>query len=170
MRTERVQYHYVTRQLCITGIDMSPSDLDVQQLIRFAKHYLKAANRLKVPHRDLNNKIGILFDEYRSNSKSTIYLFMAHLASAAFRAATITESCKLEKYNYRSLANSSDIEQQLNSKLDLYMPMLLRDLVGHTLKNSHPLSQPRLSVVHNLTPVECRDHLTNAIFSIATEL
>jgi len=151
-------------------------NLDTQQLLQFSKHYLNLAKRLrrKCPKRNLSKNIGQLYLEYSDNRKSNVYLLMAHLASAAFREATIIEKHKLRDYDYRHLKDlklSENIEPRMRRNLEKYLPMMLRDLVGHDLyDHNHDLATPRRKVVHALTPQECMDLLPRSIRRIEQDL
>lgn len=156
--------------------EKSQMNLDTQQLLQFSKHYLSLAKRLSrnCPKSNLSKKIGQLYGEYPRNSKSNVYLLMAHLASAAFRAATIIEKNKLRDYDYRhlkKLKSSNDIESRMRSNLEKYLPMMLRDLVGHNLYDpDHELATPRRNVVHALTPEKCMNILARSIRRLERDL
>ncbi len=156
--------------------EQSQMNLDTQQLIQFSKHYLSLAKRLsrKCPKSNLSKEIGQLYLEYFDNRKSNVYLLMAHLASAAYRAATIIRKHKLYDYNCTrlwKLRSSNAIESEMRSNLEKYLPMMLRDLVGHDLYDpNHDLATPRRNVVHALTPQECMDILPRSIRRIEQDL
>ena len=150
-------------------------DTDTQQLIYFAKHYMQIANRINLTINDQSKTIDMLYNEYPQNKRSNVYLFMAHLASSAYRIATVIDkySDVLSAYNYRCLARrnfSGDIANELRNNISHYFPMLLRDLVGHNLEDDHRLAGPRKSVVHEMTPNECKENLQTAIRQIEQHL
>ncbi len=145
-------------------------DIDTQQLLYFSKYYLRLASRLKCPTEDLSKTIEQLYRDYPKNKGSNVYLLMAHLASAAYRAATLIEKHGnvLGSYNYRHVTNCS--EAKLRSNLERYLPMLLRDLVGHDLQNTHNLATPRRNVLHELKPMECAEMLPRTILQMEKDL
>ncbi len=148
---------------------------DTQQLLRFSKYYLQLAKRIKCPIDDQSKTIGQLYDEYPNNKNSNVYLLMAHLASAAYRAATIIDKYPniRQRYNYRRLGRrkfNGNIADEMRKNLVQYLPMLLRDLVGHDLEGNHALAKPRREIVHELTPVKCRDILSRSILQIEKDL
>ena len=150
-------------------------DIDTQQLLYFSKHYLHLASRLKCPTEDLSKTIDQLYFDYPKNKRSNVYLLMAHLASAAYRVATLIEShgSVLGSYNYRyHVRNRSEaeIESELRGNLERYLPMLFRDLVGHDLQSAHNLATPRRNVLHELKPMECAEMLQKTILQIAEDL
>lgn len=152
----------------------SQVDVDTQQLLYFSKHYLRLAKRLKCPKSDLSKTIGQLYQEYPKNKTSNVYVLMAHLASATYRSATIIKKHKLRDYDYihlQKLDSSNDIESRMRSNLEKYLPMLLRDLVGHNLYDpKHKLATPRRNVVHVLTPEKCMNILQRSIRQIEKDL
>lgn len=150
----------------------SQVNLDTQQLLHFSKHYLCLAKRLKCPKSDLSKTIGQLYQEYPENKTSNVYLLMAHLASAAYRAATIIVKHNLCEYNYRPLKRlvPDTIESKLRSNLERYFPMMLRDLVGHNLQANHCLAAPRRKIMHQLKPMECMRLLQSSIKQIEEDL
>ncbi|MHC4645593.1 MAG: hypothetical protein ACYTBJ_08820 [Planctomycetota bacterium] len=152
--------------------DNSCLPTDTQQLLRFSKHYLKLAKRIKCPKADQSKPIGQLFREYPQNKGSNVYLLMAHLASSAYRIATIIERHALESYKYRHLRARppNEIERALRDNLTSYLPMLLRDQVGHDLTSTHKLAPPRIKVLYPLKPIECIDRMKNVITEIESRL
>ena len=149
-------------------------DIDTQQLLYFSKHYLRLASRLKCPTEDLSTTIDQLYRDYSKNKGSNVYLLMAHLASAAYRAAALIDKHRsvLRSYNYRHVKNRSEaeIESELRSNLERYLPMLFRDLVGHDLQSPHYLATPRRNVLHELKPMECAAMVKRTILQIEKDL
>lgn len=147
---------------------------DDRQLLHFSKHYLRLAKRLKCSESDQSKSIDQLFNDYPSNRSSNIYLLMAHLASAAYRIGTIIDkhSGLLRNYNYRKMINKKDetkkIESKMQNNLDKFLPLMLRDLVGHKLRDPsyESFAIPREKVIHNLTPVQCLKSMEKAILEI----
>ena len=150
-------------------------DIDTQQLLYFSKYYLRLASRLKCPTEDLSKTIDQLYFDYPKNKRSNVYLLMAHLASAAYRAAVLIDKHRsvLRSYNYRlHVRNRSEaeIESVLRGNLERYLPMLFRDLVGHDLRNAHNLTTPRRNVLHKLKPMACAKTLQRTILQIEKDL
>ena len=150
-------------------------DTDTQQLIHYAKHYMQLANRINLTIDDQSKTIEMLYNEYLQHKGSNVYLFMAHLASSAYRIATIIDKYNdvLSTYNYRHLAGkyfSGNITDELRNNINHYFPMLLRDLVGHNFEDDHRLASPRKKVVHEMTPNECKETLKIAIKEIEQHL
>jgi len=149
-------------------------DLDTQQLLRFSKHYLRLAKRLKFSRSDQSKTIGQLFYDYPSNWKSNAYLLMAHLASAAYRIGTIIDKDArlLMNYNYRKRINKKQPDKKIESEmlinLEKFLPLMLRDLVGHRLRDPSykSFAIPRENVIHNLTPLKCLESMEKAILEI----
>lgn len=150
----------------------SQMDVETQQLLYFSKHYLRLATRLKCPKSDLSKTIRQLYEEYPENNTLNVYLLMAHLASAAYRVATIIEKHDLRAYNYRDLKKLPEgkIASEMRSNLKRYMPMMLRDLVGHELKANHILAKPRAEVIHALKPMDCMNIFQGYIRQIEEDL
>jgi hypothetical protein len=150
-------------------------DIETQQLLFFSKHYLHLAKRLKCSSTDLTKTIEQLFAIYQNHKASNVYLFLAHLASSAYRAATIIEKYnnELAHYNYRrQLKNKepSQLESELHGNLQKFLPMMLRDLIGHRLKSDHKFLKPRNKVLHALKPIECKEILECSLRDIEEEL
>lgn len=150
--------------------------VDTRQLLCFSKHYLRSAKRLKCRKSDVSKTIAQLYEEYPHNNRSNVYLLMAHLASAAYRMATIIEKYKpkLNDYNYRHLQrrglSEPEIASEMRNNLERYMPMMLRDLVGHDLNATHELAKPRARVVQSLNPKQCMNMLQRSIRQIEEDL
>ena len=149
-------------------------DIDTQQLLYFSKYYLRLASRLKCPTEDLSKTIEQLYRDYPKNKGSNVYLLMAHLASAAYRAATLIDKhgSVLRSYNYRHVSNrlEAEIESEFRGNLERYLPMLFRDLVGHDLQSAHNLASPRRNVLHGLKPMECVEMFQKTILQIEKHL
>ena len=151
---------------------------DAKQLLFFARHYLGLAKRLESRCNDKRfETIGDLFDDFPRAKSHPIYLLLAHLASASFRIATIVEMYKLESFDYRELVKKmkgtrpDEIELELRNALNLYLPMMLRDQVGHVTQGSgHSCAEPRNNVLLSLTPSDCLELLERAITAITRTL
>jgi hypothetical protein len=142
--------------------------VEKDQLLYFAHHYLGLARRLAVRCARKKETIGQLFKSFPSARRDPAYLLLAHLASSSVRLSTLIEMSApaLDSFDYRQhLRNKSQAEQEteLRRHLDRYLPMILRDQVGHDTKSAtHPLAPARDRVLGTLTPEECLRHIEAA--------
>jgi len=100
---------------------------------------------------------------------------MAHLASAAYRIGTIIDKHKafLINYNYREKLKKTDkvnYESELRINLEQFLPLMLRDLEGHNLRDTHKFACPRKNVIHKLTPSECLKIMGKTVLAIERDL
>lgn len=155
-------------------------EVDDKQLFKFARHYLRLAMRLKSKCSDmLDVTIGDLRERFEESQGDNIYLLLAHLASSAYRISTLVERNKsiLDDYDYRPYAwsikkkkSGSEIQKHLKDNLQYFLPMLLRDQIGHNSTGEHDIASIRNPIIKSLTPRECLDYMKLILPEIESKL
>lgn len=143
-------------------------DRELTQLISTAKHYLDAADSLRVPDHDLARTVSVDsagWSADRLHQLSLLDTYSAHLASCATRLATIHEILVGGTEEAWAIAYPNDDalnESSLSSTISHAIEILLRDNVAHAEDpaiKGKKRSKVRKAAVGRLTFKEMQDQL-----------